>query len=404
AQLQELLVHPWVLLPFYLIFPKTEPRSGPSAASTMLPGKAEKRIASSVFITLVPPRREVVTKGKTQRELQPDRAEVPGTHHPRTPPPQPPALPNGGEGCLWGAASDAGRMVMVLRMMMGCNHLQFSHLQEHKCNVPLPFPSHQAPSTCPAELRPPKFCQEQAGNLQWQDANGYPERDSSRGKGGTQLCSVGSSPVGETEARSTEPLSLPPADICAFCHKALGSREPTVEAMRKQYHADCFTCRTCHRLLAGQRYYQKDGRPTCDACYQVTLEKCTKCRGLIAEHIVRALGKGYHPGCFSCTACGRAIGAESFAVGERDEVYCVADFYRKYAVVCSACEHPIIPHEDKDTYKIECLGRSFHESCYRCESCGTPLSPEPTENGCYPLDDHLLCKSCHVRWRNESSC
>lgn len=284
---------------------------------------------------------------------------------------------------------------------------------------------------------------------QQQDANGYAERDGSRGKGrrrggdDTQLHSAGSSPVGETEARSTEPLSLLPADICAFCHKAVGPREPTVEAMRKQYHADCFTCRTCHRRLAGQRYYQKDGRPTCDACYQVhvpppapgttstlggvagdavpwelashgvsvscvplhkrqaTLEKCAKCQGLITERIVRALGKGYHPGCFSCAACGRAIGAESFAVDEQDEVYCVADFYRlgsmetgekpplwggppcprhptgltspcfapirKYAAVCSACEHPIIPCKDKDTYKIECLGRSFHESCYRCE-------------------------------------
>ncbi|XP_026718496.1 filamin-binding LIM protein 1 isoform X2 [Athene cunicularia] len=345
-------------------------RSGPSAASTMLPGKAEKRIASSVFITLVPPRREVVTKGKTQRELQPDRAEVPGTHHPRTPPPQPPALPNGETRSVAPVPSSSPVLILSEPPQPLSAEALGPALQQLDLAAPA---TRQAPSTCPAELRPPKFCQEQAGNLQWQDANGYPERDSSR-------------------------------DICAFCHKALGSREPTVEAMRKQYHADCFTCRTCHRLLAGQRYYQKDGRPTCDACYQVTLEKCTKCRGLIAEHIVRALGKGYHPGCFSCTACGRAIGAESFAVGERDEVYCVADFYRKYAVVCSACEHPIIPHEDKDTYKIECLGRSFHESCYRCESCGTPLSPEPTENGCYPLDDHLLCKSCHVRWRNESSC
>lgn len=141
---------------------------------------------------------------------------------------------------------------------------------------------------------------------------------------------------------------------------------------------------------------------------------------------------------------------------------------RKYAPVCGACKLPIIPSEDQDTYKIECLGRSFHESCYRCEvrprgteggqntsgavlvppqstrgwcwtrggvwekagrngaascmrcsaglscslctppappqSCGTPLSPEPTEDGCYPLGQHLLCKSCHVRRRNESSC
>ncbi|NXK13556.1 FBLI1 protein, partial [Herpetotheres cachinnans] len=365
----------------------------------MLPGKAEKRIASSVFITLVPPRREAAAKEKTQRELQPDGAEVPGTHRPWAPPPRPPVLPNGGEGCLQGAAS---WRYWTLLPPLNTPHLAFASETRPVAPVPSSPPvlilseapqplsaealgpalqqldlaaptTLQTPSAFPAELRPPKFCQEQVGKSQWQDANGYLERDVSR-------------------------------DICAFCHKAVGPREPTVEAMRKQYHADCFTCRTCHRLLAGQRYYQKDGRPTCDACYQATLEKCAKCQGLIMERIVRALGKGYHPGCFSCTACGRAIGAESFAVDERNEVYCVADFYRKYAAVCSACEHPIIPREDKDTYKIECLGRSFHESCYRCESCGTPLSPELTENGCYPLDDHLLCKSCHVRRRNESSC
>ncbi|XP_055654961.1 filamin-binding LIM protein 1 [Falco peregrinus] len=341
-------------------------------ASAMLPGKAEKRIASSVFITLVPPRREAAAKEKTQRELQPDGAEVLGTHRPWAPPPRPPALPNGETRPVAVAPVPSSPPVLVLSEAP--QPLSAEVLGPALQQLDLAAPTTlQTPSASPAELRPPKCCQEQAGKPQWQDANGHPERDSSR-------------------------------DICAFCHKAVGPREPTVEAMRKQYHADCFTCRTCHRLLAGQRYYQKDGRPTCDTCYQATLEKCAKCRGLIVERIVRALGKGYHPGCFSCTACGRAIGAESFAVDERNEVYCVADFYRKYAAVCSACKHPIIPREDKDTYKIECLGRSFHESCYRCESCGTPLSPELTENGCYPLDDHLLCKSCHVRRRNESSC
>ncbi|KAI6073831.1 Filamin-binding LIM protein 1 [Aix galericulata] len=518
----------------------------------MLPGKAEKRMASSVFITLVPPRREAATKDRPQTGLSPPVPE--GTHRPRASPPQPPALPNGGEGRPWGPAreDDAGAedpaATLCKRMRVqaegedgtcfwggvfvgvvpqtpkpaldwirllgkGCvcspspgpYQLFVSSCPAGVCfwgwsasaaaerrgviaggegwdgswhrppntpclafpaescprSPPAPVPSSspvlilsevpqplsaealapalqqldlaapatlQAPSAFPAELRPPKFRREQADKPPWQDANGHLERDGSR-------------------------------DVCAFCHKAVGPREPTVEAMRKQYHADCFTCRTCQQRLAGQRYYQRDGRPTCDACYQATLEKCAKCQGLIAERIVRAMGKGFHPGCFACTACGRAIGAESFAVDERDEVYCVADFYRKYAPVCGACKLPIIPSEDQDTYKIECLGRSFHESCYRCEvrpwggegrqntsgaflmppqstrgwcwtrggfwekagrdgtalscglcapappqSCGTPLSPEPTEDGCYPLGQHLLCKSCHVRRRNESSC
>lgn len=81
----------------------------------------------------------------------------------------------------------------------------------------------------------------------------------------TWLCWLG---ILSGPPRQLLPCSLP-TDICAFCHKAVGPQEPTVEAMRKQYHADCFTCRTCQRRLAGQRYYQRDGRPICDACYQV---------------------------------------------------------------------------------------------------------------------------------------
>ncbi|XP_053942094.1 filamin-binding LIM protein 1 [Cuculus canorus] len=345
-------------------------RSGPSAASAMLPGKAEKRIASSIFITLVPPRREAATKDEALREPQPDGAEVLGAHRPRAPRSQHPVLPNGEIHPAAPVPSSSPVLVLSEAAQPLSTETVGPALQQLDLAAPRAL---QAPSAFPAELRLPTFRQEPAGKLQQQDTNGYPERDGSR-------------------------------VICAFCHKALGPREPTVEAMRKQYHADCFMCRTCQRLLAGQRYYQKDGRPTCDTCYQATLEKCAKCQRLITERIVRALGKGYHPGCFSCAACGRAIGTESFAVDEQEEVYCVADFYRKYAVVCSACERPIVPRDDKDTYKIECLGRSFHESCYRCESCGTPLSPEPTESGCYPLDDHLLCKSCHIHRRNESSC
>ncbi|XP_016158898.1 PREDICTED: filamin-binding LIM protein 1 isoform X4 [Ficedula albicollis] len=337
--------------------------------TAMLPRKAEKRIASSIFITLVPPRRDVATKEKTQREPEPDGAEVPGTHHPQIPPPAP-TLPNGETHPVASVPSPPSVFPLSEVPQPLSEEALGLALQQLDLAAPAAL---QAPSTFPAELKPPTFCQEQAGEQQWQDVNGHPERDSSR-------------------------------DICAFCHKALGPREPAVEAMRKQYHPDCFTCRTCHRLLAGQRYFQRDGRPTCDTCFQATLEKCAKCQELITEHIVRALGKGYHPSCFSCAACGRAMGTESFAVDEQGDVYCVPDFYRKYAAVCSACERPIVPHEGEDTYKIECLGRSFHESCYRCESCRMPLSPEMTENGCYPLDDHLLCKSCHVRWRNESSC
>ncbi|XP_053546221.1 filamin-binding LIM protein 1 [Bombina bombina] len=193
------------------------------------------------------------------------------------------------------------------------------------------------------------------------------------------------------------------SDICAFCHKAILPNVPTIEAMKKQYHADCFTCRKCHRLLAGQLYYQKDNQPICEHCYKDTLEKCAKCQTLILQHIVRAMGSVYHPECFTCVVCHRRIADESFAVDEYNEVHCADDYYRKYAPICSVCDQPIIPRDGQDSYKIECLGRNFHENCYRCEKCHVTLSLEPTENGCYPLNDYMLCKSCHLSWKDQLS-
>ncbi|XP_014691710.2 filamin-binding LIM protein 1 isoform X2 [Equus asinus] len=199
------------------------------------------------------------------------------------------------------------------------------------------------------------------------------------------------------------PPQLSNGDICAFCHKTVSPRELAVEAMKRQYHAQCFTCRTCRRQLAGQSFYQKDGRPLCEPCYQDTLEKCGKCGEVVREHIIRALGRAFHPTCFTCVTCARCIGDESFALDSQNEVYCLDDFYRKFAPVCSICENPIIPRDGKDAFKIECMGRNFHENCYRCEDCRILLSVEPTDQGCYPLNDRLFCKPCHVK-RSAAGC
>ncbi|XP_012877714.1 PREDICTED: filamin-binding LIM protein 1 [Dipodomys ordii] len=201
----------------------------------------------------------------------------------------------------------------------------------------------------------------------------------------------------------TGPSQLSNGDVCGFCHKPVSPRELAVEAMKRQYHAQCFTCRTCRCQLAGQSFYQKEGRPLCEACYQDTLEKCGKCGEVVRDHVIRALSQVFHPHCFTCITCARCIGDESFALDSQNQVYCLDDFYRKFAPVCSICENPIIPRDGKDSFKIECMGKNFHENCYRCEDCSVLLSVEPTDQGCYPLNDHLFCKPCHVK-RSAASC
>ncbi|XP_057182375.1 filamin-binding LIM protein 1 isoform X1 [Triplophysa rosa] len=186
------------------------------------------------------------------------------------------------------------------------------------------------------------------------------------------------------------------SDVCGFCRKPMLLSEPAIDALNRSYHAACFQCRQCHTPLAAKLYYNKSGIPLCEDCYQASLEPCWACGDVIKDHVIRALERAYHPPCFVCTTCRQPIGEQRFAQGEVGEVYCLQDYYRKYSPQCSACGQMIIPRVDgTDSYTVECLGHSYHEDCYRCQVCKVLLSPEPNENGCYPLEGQILCKRCH---------
>uniref|UniRef100_A0A8C2YKE2 Filamin-binding LIM protein 1 n=1 Tax=Chinchilla lanigera TaxID=34839 RepID=A0A8C2YKE2_CHILA len=317
--------------------------------------KPEKRVASSVFITLVPPRRDVAGTEEVRRAVGEARRNRPWE------PPAPVKAPGAGAArkpSPWTLPGRAAAAVPAVR----------PQLPNGGCSLPAPALDGEDAPARPAQLRPAE----------------------------DELPPPPEEPLGIPEREAT-------TDVCAFCHKTVSPRELAVEAMKKQYHAQCFTCRICRRQLAGQSFYQKEGRPLCELCYQDTLEKCGRCGEVVRDHIIRALDQAFHPACFTCVTCARRIGAESFALDGQDQVYCLDDFYRKFAPVCSICENPIIPRDGKDAFKIECMGRNFHESCYRCEDCSVPLSVEPTDQGCYPLNDHLFCKPCHVK-RSAAGC
>ncbi|KAK7136489.1 hypothetical protein R3I93_016726 [Phoxinus phoxinus] len=186
-------------------------------------------------------------------------------------------------------------------------------------------------------------------------------------------------------------------DVCGFCRKLVPLSEPAIDALNRTYHASCFQCRQCHAPLAARLYYTKSGIPLCEDCYQASLEPCWACGDVIKDHVIRALERAYHPPCFVCVTCRQPIGEQRFAQGEVGEVYCLQDYYRKYAPQCRSCSKLIIPRDDgTDSFTVQCLGHSYHEHCYRCEVCRVLLSPEPNESGCHPLDGRILCRPCHV--------
>uniref|UniRef100_A0A2K5EB01 Filamin binding LIM protein 1 n=1 Tax=Aotus nancymaae TaxID=37293 RepID=A0A2K5EB01_AOTNA len=294
--------------------------------------KPEKRVASSVFITLAPPRRDVAVAEEVRQAVCEARHGRPWEA------PAPMKAPGAGlvgRPSPWTPAGKTAVPAAPLQLSNG-GCLPPPPVPDGKDALPdldlLPPPPPPPPALLPSEEEAPApMGASLIADLEQLHLPLPPPPPQA-------LAEVPSVQPGPGPLRPVEEeLPPPPAepvereastDICAFCHKTVSPRELAVEAMKKQYHAQCFTCRTCRRQLAGQRFYQKDGRPLCEPCYQDTLEKCGKCDEVVQEHIIRALGQAFHPSCFTCVTCSRCIGDESFALGGQNEVYCLDDFYR----------------------------------------------------------------------------
>uniref|UniRef100_A0A8D0CWG5 LIM domain containing preferred translocation partner in lipoma n=1 Tax=Sander lucioperca TaxID=283035 RepID=A0A8D0CWG5_SANLU len=183
---------------------------------------------------------------------------------------------------------------------------------------------------------------------------------------------------------------------CASCGENVVGEGTGCTAMDQVFHVDCFVCMTCSSKLRGKPFYAVEKKAYCEPCYINTLETCTICSKPIMERILRATGKAYHPHCFTCVVCHRSLDGIPFTVDASNHIHCIEDFHKKFAPRCCVCSEPIMPAPgQEETVRIVALDRDFHVQCYRCEDCGSLLS-EGDNQGCYPLDGHVLCKNCNT--------
>ncbi|KAM8924323.1 zyxin [Pelodytes ibericus] len=186
-------------------------------------------------------------------------------------------------------------------------------------------------------------------------------------------------------------------DRCGFCGQGLSRTETIVKAGEHHYHVACFTCSKCDQQLQGRQYYESAGKPLCEECYEDTLERCAVCDKKILERLLKAMDKAYHPGCFTCAVCHCTLQGVPFIVDDTNQPHCVTDYHRRYAPRCSVCGEPIAPEPGRDeTVRVFALERNFHMMCYKCEDCGCPLSVEADDSGCFPFNNHVLCKNCYT--------
>lgn len=186
--------------------------------------------------------------------------------------------------------------------------------------------------------------------------------------------------------------------LCFACKHKIHGEGTGCTAMGRLFHLHCFTCHVCQSPLQGKPFYALDGKPFCQADYMNTLEKCCKCTSPILDRILRATGKPYHPQCFTCVVCDLSLDGVPFTVDARNRIHCIEDFHRQFAPKCSVCKDPIMPEKgQEETVRVVALDRSFHVGCYRCEDCNLQLTSDEEGRGCYPLDDHVLCKGCNTK-------
>ncbi|XP_018399718.1 PREDICTED: lipoma-preferred partner homolog isoform X4 [Cyphomyrmex costatus] len=185
--------------------------------------------------------------------------------------------------------------------------------------------------------------------------------------------------------------------ICAQCGRKVEGEGTGCSAMDKVFHISCFCCFVCKVNLQGKPFYSLEGKPYCEEDYLNTLEKCCVCTRPILDRILRATGKPYHPSCFTCVVCGQSLDGIPFTVDATNQIHCIQCFHKKFAPRCCVCKLPIMPEPgQEETIRVVALDRSFHIQCYKCEDCGLVLSSDSEGRGCYPLDDHILCKSCNA--------
>ncbi|CAK6434453.1 unnamed protein product [Pipistrellus nathusii] len=187
------------------------------------------------------------------------------------------------------------------------------------------------------------------------------------------------------------------SESCGRCQQPLARAQPAVRALGQLFHIPCFTCHQCAQQLQGQQFYSVEGAPYCEGCYTDTLEKCNTCGQPITDRMLRATGKAYHPQCFTCVVCACPLEGTSFIVDQANRPHCVPDYHKQYAPRCSVCAEPIMPEPGREeTVRVVALDKNFHMKCYKCEDCGKALSIEADDNGCFPLDGHVLCRKCHT--------
>ncbi|CAD6208336.1 GSCOCG00003342001-RA-CDS, partial [Cotesia congregata] len=139
---------------------------------------------------------------------------------------------------------------------------------------------------------------------------------------------------------------------------------PFITALGQIWCPEHFVCvnTQCRRPLQDIGFVEEKGQLYCEYCFERFIApSCNKCNGKIKGDCLNAIGKSYHPDCFSCAYCGKIFGNSPFFL-EEGLPYCEADWNELFTTKCFACGFPV---EAGDRW-VEALNNNYHSQCFNC--------------------------------------
>uniref|UniRef100_A0A1B6E0B2 PDZ and LIM domain protein Zasp n=1 Tax=Clastoptera arizonana TaxID=38151 RepID=A0A1B6E0B2_9HEMI len=176
--------------------------------------------------------------------------------------------------------------------------------------------------------------------------------------------------------------------LCGQCQRQI--RGPFITALGKIWCPEHFVCvnAQCRRPLQDIGFVEENTGLYCEYCFEKFLAPaCSKCNGKIKGDCLNAIGKHFHPECFTCAYCGKLFGNSPFFL-EDALPYCENDWNELFTTKCFACGFPI---EAGDRW-VEALNNNYHSQCFNCTMCKKNLEGQSF----YAKGGRPFCKT-HAR-------
>ena len=138
---------------------------------------------------------------------------------------------------------------------------------------------------------------------------------------------------------------------CAKCDKSITDR--IITALGKKWHPDCFSCSTCNQPFPGGSFFERDGYPYCQAHYSGASQICGGCNKPVVGECTNAGNRAYHPDCFVCAFCRKAFTDGSF-FENNGQVYCKLHYHASTGSVCGGCQKAITGRS------VNAMGKNWH--------------------------------------------